>query len=276
MAWEKRGRGLYYYRKRREGRRVVSEYVGSGPLAALSAELDAAKRQARESEWAEVRAARAEQRQTDVALGTAENALCALISAVLEGYGFHQHKRQWRKRRTMGSDLEAKKRDQVAQRRMGELLDVLAAGEDLEGGELTELERLCRDVPDLWKHVAQANAFAFIEQTSGDAVGWRILMDATYRRVLDGLGYQRARGMERLLIEHAGLCWLRLDAVERSYSQNVRDGASMTTANYWERVLSATQGRFLRALSTLARVRRLALPSAKQVNIGQQQVNVAS
>ena len=33
MAWEERNGKSYYYQKRREGDRVVSEYIGTGELA---------------------------------------------------------------------------------------------------------------------------------------------------------------------------------------------------------------------------------------------------
>jgi len=47
MAWEKRGDNLYYYRKKRHGRQVTSDYVGGGPLAQRLSELDQEEREER-------------------------------------------------------------------------------------------------------------------------------------------------------------------------------------------------------------------------------------
>ena len=47
MAWLKRGSSRYYYRSTRAGKRVFREYLGSGPEAELSAELDSHRREQR-------------------------------------------------------------------------------------------------------------------------------------------------------------------------------------------------------------------------------------
>jgi hypothetical protein len=83
----------------RRGGRVTSEYVASGPTAELIAEKDRRVRALRRlaaSDEAE------EHRRWDE-LDRALNALAAdargLAHAALTEAGFHQHKRQWRKRR---------------------------------------------------------------------------------------------------------------------------------------------------------------------------------
>ena len=99
MAWEERSGRLYYYRKRREGRRVVSEYVGIGELANLAAALDALGRMERESK----RKARREEREAEEAITAELERLGDIVRTVtammLLSTGHHTHKGQWRRKR---------------------------------------------------------------------------------------------------------------------------------------------------------------------------------
>lgn len=99
MGWETRGNGRYYYRKRRVGDSVVSEYVGRGPFAELEAALDLVEQAEREAErqrWLrEITADRELAREID--------RVCKMITAVCNATlllnGYHTHKGQWRKAR---------------------------------------------------------------------------------------------------------------------------------------------------------------------------------
>lgn len=99
MGWEQRGSGRYYYRKRRIGGHVVSEYMGGGELGEEAAALDRAARAAREQE---LRSAK-EEREKITALAEAgaeaEQGIRALVRAFLLLAGYHTHKGQWRRRR---------------------------------------------------------------------------------------------------------------------------------------------------------------------------------
>ena len=68
------------------------------------------------------------------------------------------------------------------------------------------------------------------------------------------LGHEKATAIEKGLIDHIVLCWLRLHICELEYERSTR-GVSLAQADYWERKLSATQKRYLKAVETLARVR---------------------
>ena len=63
--------------------------------------------------------------------------------------------------------------------------------------------------------------------------------------------------MEKLLIGHIVLCHLRLQMIERAYTDAMNQSHSLTLGIYWEKRLSAAQKRFIRATENLARVRKL-------------------
>jgi hypothetical protein len=99
--WEKRERGgLYYTRSRKVGGRVVREYVGTGPLAKLVAEMDALERRQREKEAEAWQVERGRVETLDEPTEGLCEATELLTRATLLAAGYHQHKRgQWRKRR---------------------------------------------------------------------------------------------------------------------------------------------------------------------------------
>ncbi len=99
MAWEARGNNSYYYRKRRIGRRVVSAYVGSSETAGLIARLDALDREQRAAQRLMDAVDRDACALTDQDGALLADLLATLTRAVLITNGFHQHKRQWRRRR---------------------------------------------------------------------------------------------------------------------------------------------------------------------------------
>lgn len=107
----------------------------------------------------------------------------------------------------------------------------------------------------------------------------RAFMLAEVDLLTEQLGHDDAPPLEQLLIDHILTVRLRLiDAENRYNSVVVGQSVSLEQGRYWDDVLSSTQARFLRAIETLARVRRLARNApALQINIAQeggQQVNV--
>ena len=98
MAWEERNGRMYYYRKRRQGKRVVSEYVGAGIGAEAIATMDhidqeelKAARQRKQHE----RAQYLKEERGSLEFGELTR---LLTRAALLTEGFHPHKGQWRKR----------------------------------------------------------------------------------------------------------------------------------------------------------------------------------
>ncbi len=102
MSWDKRG---YYYRKKRIGARVVSEYVGRGMFADMDAAEDIAARIERAQAQASTQAARLECEALDASIQAADELISAAMNQALEAAGYHRHARgQWRKQRETKSN----------------------------------------------------------------------------------------------------------------------------------------------------------------------------
>ncbi len=98
MAWESRGTGQYYYRKRKVGGRVVAEYVGNGLYAHLAQLQDDAERieaQERRQAWQAVVDA---DKELDAQLDHVTELVNAYAGALMLASGYYQHRRQWRKK----------------------------------------------------------------------------------------------------------------------------------------------------------------------------------
>jgi hypothetical protein len=97
VGWDK---GRYCTRSRKVNGRVVREYVGTGPLAQLAAQMDAIARQEREAHKEHLRQVRAELDVLDADLEALGKQADLAARAALVAAGFRQHKRgEWRRRR---------------------------------------------------------------------------------------------------------------------------------------------------------------------------------
>jgi hypothetical protein len=98
MAWCRDGR--YYYRSRREGDQVISEYLGADAVGEAAARREDERRAqalaARERE----RSSQDEARALEAALHDLARTSDELLTEVLTAAGYHRHHRgEWRLRR---------------------------------------------------------------------------------------------------------------------------------------------------------------------------------
>lgn len=99
MGWEKRGKNQYYYRKRWENGQIISEYIGTGPLAEVWADRTTMERQELAAEREAWQSMVTAERKIDHALTEIATILNTLISVVLVANGYYAHHRQWRRAR---------------------------------------------------------------------------------------------------------------------------------------------------------------------------------
>ncbi len=106
--------GKYYVKSQRIGKRVRQVYIGAGLAAELAAQLDQIEAEQRMRARRERRQQMARLDQETAPPSELLDHACIvvdLVRAALESAGYHQHKRQWRKRRMdqlAGSDIPTK------------------------------------------------------------------------------------------------------------------------------------------------------------------------
>ena len=142
--------------------------------------------------------------------------------------------------------------------------------------DVEALRRHLESHPELWRiagDVAQHAFVKLVDVISGDQEALRASLKTGQSAMRQELGFRQATALERLLIDRVILCWLRLHHVDFWHTAVMEKNTSSPRANYWERRLSAAEHRYLRACESLARIRKLKLPSL-QVNIAEKQINV--
>jgi hypothetical protein len=102
MGWEERRGTRYYYRKKREGGRVLSEYVGGGEIATMLTNLEQADRAERAIDREDERETRRHEEEIDDTLDAVTGMAATLTAATLLVAGCHTHRGQWRRRRGQG------------------------------------------------------------------------------------------------------------------------------------------------------------------------------
>ncbi len=103
MALEERGGNYYYYRKERDGNRVISKYYGKGELASLIAQMDEIECYEMAEKIEIQRKNRERTEKTDVGLIELERKTQFLIKDFLTKSGFYQTtSREWRFKNNAG------------------------------------------------------------------------------------------------------------------------------------------------------------------------------
>jgi hypothetical protein len=287
MGWEKRKRGgTYYTRSRKINGRVVREYVGTGPLAELAAEMDSLERRRREED---AEAWRAERERLE-ALEAPVARLCEITEALahdtLLASGYRRHNRgEWRKRRvsttkqnmTAGSPMKTNhnvKEDSLPS--VDEIRNLLRRA---ESGDETALPVVRKEMDLFPKLASQCGDLARIAQHELISVmsGKNLLMKEALPRKLEAMREELAgptpTPLEKIMVERVAACWLAVQHAELLVAQQTFGNVAVQQIELYQRRLDHSHRRYLSAIRTLAQIRKLG--PAVQVNITEQQVNVA-
>src|SRR5215469_285472 len=276
MGWERRNERSYYYRKRRVGEKVVSEYIGSGSVGEAAAVLDEAARLDRSQELEQLRRMKSEDRARDRQIDDLIASIDAAIRGELEEMGFHRHKRQWRRR--MGES----KTNALSTRQKYDWKAMLHDKVTLwDSGSITDVHDVLARNPEMWREHGDliGLATANLIRSAWVREGERQSIEIGAKKLKEDLGYEFASPLERLSIDEVVISWIRMGEVQERHTR-VQHSSNLTfsQSEYQEGLLLSAQRRYTRAIESLARVRKLLKGTAYvQINIAQdggKQVNL--
>jgi hypothetical protein len=270
MALEYRNGRPYYYQKRRIGGRVVSCYMGSGPAALLMAQIDQADR-ASQLDQREARR-RCAPPATPLELRLFVAFCQGMTRAALRSSGYHQHKGEWRMARTKQAALQqpAASLDNEA------LISTMKALTRLPADLRAEYQRRvdAGTLAPLTYNSFPAVVLLTLNQRMAQGVEWLELRGVgTVHKLRDSLTLDSDGPLELLLIEQIIACQMDHAYISMAYAQQE---FTLNMLPKWQAALTASEGRYLRSIEALARVRKLAQRTPLQINIGGQQINTVT
>ena len=274
MSWEIRNKRKYYYRVQRNGKYLIKTYCGSGAAAKRAAYEDSQRREAREKE----RAVRKQFLALDAQLKDLTTTTITLTKAVLYGAGYHEHKREWRRRRINtinegGRDfMENSTLTLEAETSAYDTLETLV--NQAQQGDTTTLpaiRKILDGVPEVWNEsriIASQIERSWIETISGRDLISQEILEREVEALRTQLSGANPSPLEALLIERICACWLAVQHAEFIASKRLTPH-TCALSNAEENRLDKTNRRLLAAIRELAKVRKLLTPEQKvQVNIG--------
>lgn len=278
MGIEFRHGRVYYYRKRREGDRVVSEYIGKGMVAHYAFLQDSEAHEQRAEQRAKLAQLKQEQERIDKAIDAHHAAVQRVVVDALHLLGFHKHKRQWRLKRKDARQVTSELLEKVVgdEEREEYCRLFFAVSDKGKGKELEEYREYAQAHPQvfdgiLWlPKITMDDVLSFCANNEQMKIHLRGEANALRRQ----LGVDTASRLEKLLIDDIAFCWLRMMAMEGIYSSNMTSGKklSLEAVLFLEKRLSMVQRRYHNAIERLARVRGLLQRAGVQINVAQQMV----
>lgn len=277
MGWEFRqykGRSCGpYFVCRKDGER---RYVGRKPTAAQLVTEDQ-RRALREQKRVEYKQFQA----LDAQLTDLTRVTKTLVNATLLGSGYHQHKREWRKRRInniydegqhfMDNDTLRLETETASYGRLETLVQNAQQGDTTT---LPAIRQLLDRVPEVWEGsrvLAQQIERSWINTISGRDLISQEILEREVNALRTQLQGSNPSPIETLLIERICSCWLAIQHAELIASKRLTP-YTFALSNAEENRLDKTNRRFLASVRELAKVRKLLTPETRvQVNVGAQQ-----
>jgi hypothetical protein len=155
------------------------------------------------------------------------------------------------------------------------LMQKVNAGDESAADLVVQYARKDQDLADALVRVASTQAYAWLSYGTSDSYSRYVLEERAQSTRRDLLG-EKATPLERLLVERIVVCWIQVQIAEAKYIAVMKGDTTFARARFYEDLMDRAQRRYLAAIKTLAQVRRLQLPAVGQLNVAQNQVNLAT
>lgn len=116
--------------------------------------------------------------------------------------------------------------------------------------DVEALDKLFEEVPYIWQQVGNVAARVKDSIIAAQAGKSHIIIEATKKKVADmrdRLGWKDSSQLEKIIIEQVCLNWLRLNSLELTHENKLRESHTLPVGEHWDKLLTQAQKRYLRA-----------------------------
>ncbi len=298
MPWKSRRGVPTYFRSRRQGAQVISEYVGPGVLGELAEQMDRLEREQREAEEAGWRAERDRLDEVDRASSEALRGALAAVWTALEAAGWHRTRGEVRmatkakakgtavvkaspakapkpKGKAVASEvappLVVDPAGLIAPFTRDECIDVAtraSGGDESAVPRLLELLKVdrARAIRACSGDLSETLREAVVERFAGTNLAIRYAVFAKLNDMRAELSGADPSALEKLLIDQVLVGWLETYALDVKAQR--QGSVTLTQDAHLARLRGRAQARYLRAIRALASVRKLPASTLVQVAVG--------
>jgi hypothetical protein len=142
-------------------------------------------------------------------------------------------------------------------------VNALIKNTDKENPKPEHLEALRKELdekPELARIIGNINKQVFagiLDQATSKSALLKECAERYINEMKAELGYHSSTFVEKMLIDEIVMRWLRLQVMESDHKNTTYKSHSLTEGIYIDKRLHLAQSRFLRAIETLAKVRRM-------------------
>jgi len=138
--------------------------------------------------------------------------------------------------------------------------------------DVAKLRKALREEPGTWRAAGDMLDHAQDQVIQSMAGGYAVIEESALRgkeELRKELSEPTDGPLEQLMIQEVILCWLHHShTVRRMQSVTMEGTHTSEEGTYWEKRVAASQRRYIRAMKSLARVRKLNV--SVQINVAQQ------